>query len=101
MLKATLVASADHHGAGDRVCERLMVVPLEQGCLGEVGGFVGLDGARKPLWRQRESILETNLSPSPPCAGRMDAELAKQREPGNTMFPERLQSKGSQPPTPC
>lgn len=78
-----------------------MAVAIEQGYPGEPGDFARLRGASEPLWRQRESILEANLSPSPPCAGRMDAELAKQREPGNTMFPERLQSKGSQPPTPC
>lgn len=96
-----MAALADDDGAVNHMCEGLVIRPVEQGCLGEVVNFVGVDGTSKPLWRQRESILETNLSPSPPYAGRMDAELAKQREPGNTMFPERLQSKGSQPPTPC
>lgn len=97
--KAPSVALANYHGAVSHVCEGLMIPLVEQGCLGEVRNFVGVDGARKPLWRQ--SILETNLSLSPHCASRMDAELTKQREPRNTMFPERLQSKGSQPPTPC
>lgn len=91
-LRAPSVALANYHGAVNHVCEGLMILLVEQGCLGEVRNFVGVDGARKPLWRQ--SILETNLSLSPHCASRMDAELTKQREPRNTVFPERLQSKG-------
>lgn len=100
-LKASSVALADHHETVNHVCEQLMIGMVEHGCLGEVEDFVGIDGAMKLLWKERESILKTNLSPIPPCAGRIDAELTKGREPENTMFPERLQSKGSQPSIPC
>lgn len=93
------MALANYHGAVNHVCEGLMILLVKKGCLGEVRDFVGVNGTRKPLWRQ--SILETNQSLSPHYASRMDAELTKQREPRNTMFPERLQSKGSQPPPPA